>query len=126
MNSCLTYLHLDKSISITYYVCVCARARSRAYVSLIWLKLLYRCHSCQFDACSFLTRMVSLNFFSSLSKNFFTYGLIGLTISDRYISVVPIRGCSMSPTFNPQCSTSLEASTGKIFQRIKLLTLVPE
>ncbi|XP_063948393.1 uncharacterized protein LOC108218212 [Daucus carota subsp. sativus] len=55
--------------------------------------------------------MVSLNFISSLSKNFFTYGLKGLTISDRYISVVPVRGCSMSPTFNPHCSTSLEGST---------------
>ncbi|KAL1819449.1 hypothetical protein ACET3Z_014318 [Daucus carota] len=25
--------------------------------------------------------------------------------------VVPVRGCSMSPTFNPHCSTSLEGST---------------
>ena len=35
-------------------------------------------------------------------KKFLTCGLIGLTISDRYASIVPVRGASMSPTFNPQ------------------------
>nr|POE58522.1 mitochondrial inner membrane protease subunit 2 [Quercus suber] len=35
-------------------------------------------------------------------KKFLTCGLIGLTISDRYASIVPVRGASMSPTFNPR------------------------
>ncbi|KAK2410924.1 Peptidase S24/S26A/S26B/S26C family protein [Trifolium repens] len=30
-----------------------------------------------------------------------TFGLITVTISDRYVTVVPVRGASMSPTFNP-------------------------
>ncbi|KAL8132520.1 uncharacterized protein LOC141712105 [Apium graveolens] len=55
--------------------------------------------------------MISMNFISNVAKTFFTCGLIGLTISDRYISIVPVRGCSMSPTFNPQCSTSSETFT---------------
>ncbi|KAF2288538.1 hypothetical protein GH714_008288 [Hevea brasiliensis] len=49
--------------------------------------------------------MGSGNILWSLAKNYFTVGLIGLTISDRYASVVPVRGTSMSPTFNPQTST---------------------
>lgn len=63
------------------------------------------------------TDMGSLNFLWNVSKKFFTFGLIGLTISDRYICIVPVRGCSMSPTFNPHCSTLLETSTGYNFQR---------
>lgn len=38
-------------------------------------------------------------------KKYFTFGLIGLTVSDRYASIVPVRGASMSPTFNPQADT---------------------
>ncbi|KAK9206097.1 hypothetical protein WN943_016369 [Citrus x changshan-huyou] len=45
--------------------------------------------------------MAAHNFLWSLTKNCFTFGLIGLTISDRYASIVPVRGSSMSPTFNP-------------------------
>ncbi|KAH9738994.1 mitochondrial inner membrane protease subunit 2 [Citrus sinensis] len=44
--------------------------------------------------------MAAQNFLWSFTKNCFTFGLIGLTISDRYASIVPVRGSSMSPTFN--------------------------
>lgn len=37
-----------------------------------------------------------------VTKKAFTGGIIGLTISDRFCSVVPVRGDSMFPTFNPQ------------------------
>ncbi|EEF34285.1 mitochondrial inner membrane protease subunit 2 [Ricinus communis] len=49
--------------------------------------------------------MASSNFLWSLAKKYFTVGLIGITISDRYASIVPVRGVSMSPTFNPGTST---------------------
>ncbi|GMY25485.1 mitochondrial inner membrane protease subunit 2 [Fagus crenata] len=41
-------------------------------------------------------------------KKYFTFGLIGLTVSDRYASIVPVRGASMSPTFNPQADTFMD------------------
>ncbi|KAH9675442.1 mitochondrial inner membrane protease subunit 2 [Citrus sinensis] len=44
--------------------------------------------------------MAAQNFLWSFTKNCFTFGLIGLTISDRYASIVPVQGSSMSPTFN--------------------------
>lgn len=47
------------------------------------------------------TRNVLWNF----ANKYFTFGLIGLTVSDRYASIVPVRGASMSPTFNPQASS---------------------
>ncbi|KDO47223.1 hypothetical protein CISIN_1g028706mg [Citrus sinensis] len=48
-----------------------------------------------------ISNMAAHNFLWSLTKNCFTFGLIGLTVSDRYASIVPVRGSSMSPTFNP-------------------------
>ncbi|CAK9165573.1 unnamed protein product [Ilex paraguariensis] len=41
----------------------------------------------------------------------FTFGLIGLTISDRYASVVHVQGLSMFPSFNPYGSTSMASFT---------------
>ncbi|KAL6987800.1 hypothetical protein U1Q18_013547 [Sarracenia purpurea var. burkii] len=49
--------------------------------------------------------MGTRNFLWSFTKKSFTFGLIALTISDRYGSIVPVRGVSMSPTFNPHGST---------------------
>nr|XP_027065979.1 mitochondrial inner membrane protease subunit 2-like isoform X1 [Coffea arabica]XP_027065980.1 mitochondrial inner membrane protease subunit 2-like isoform X1 [Coffea arabica] len=49
--------------------------------------------------------MGTRNFLWNSAKKFFTIGLIGLTVSDRYFSIVPVRGYSMSPTFNPQISS---------------------
>ncbi|CAF2377262.1 unnamed protein product [Brassica napus] len=43
-----------------------------------------------------------------VTKKAFTGGIIGLTISDRFCSVVPVRGDSMSPTFNPQRDSYLD------------------
>ncbi|XAR68827.1 Signal peptidase I [Bertholletia excelsa] len=48
------------------------------------------------------------NFLWSVAKKCFTMGLIGVTISDRFASVAPVRGHSMSPTFNPRNSNSME------------------
>ncbi|KAK6125968.1 hypothetical protein DH2020_040276 [Rehmannia glutinosa] len=45
--------------------------------------------------------MATPNFLWSLAKKYFTAGLIGLTISDRYASFMAVRGSSMSPTLNP-------------------------
>ncbi|CAA2969579.1 Mitochondrial inner membrane protease subunit 2 [Olea europaea subsp. europaea] len=45
--------------------------------------------------------MATPNFLFGLAKKCFTVGLINLTVSDRYVSLIAIRGSSMSPTFNP-------------------------
>ncbi|XP_022894146.1 uncharacterized protein LOC111408637 [Olea europaea var. sylvestris] len=45
--------------------------------------------------------MATPNFLFGLAKKCFTVGLISLTVSDRYVSLIAIRGSSMSPTFNP-------------------------
>ncbi|XP_012087879.1 mitochondrial inner membrane protease subunit 2 isoform X2 [Jatropha curcas] len=49
--------------------------------------------------------MGSQNILWRLAKNCFTVGIIGLTVADRYASIVPVRGNSMSPTLNPGTST---------------------
>ncbi|XP_010029104.1 mitochondrial inner membrane protease subunit 2 isoform X2 [Eucalyptus grandis] len=41
-----------------------------------------------------------------ITKKYFTVGLIGLTVSDRYASIVSVRGSSMSPAFNPRSDTN--------------------
>ncbi|XP_030537246.1 mitochondrial inner membrane protease subunit 2 isoform X1 [Rhodamnia argentea] len=41
-----------------------------------------------------------------ITKKYLTVGLVGLTISDRYASIVSIRGSSMSPAFNPGSDTN--------------------
>ncbi|KAL8152514.1 hypothetical protein V2J09_010274 [Rumex salicifolius] len=46
--------------------------------------------------------MGSANSFWSFTRKSLTFGIIGLTFSDRFASVMPIRGHSMSPTFNPE------------------------
>ncbi|KAJ0704827.1 putative peptidase S26, mitochondrial inner membrane protease subunit 2 [Helianthus annuus] len=50
--------------------------------------------------------MRSARFIWNVCKSSFTFGLIGLTVSDRFASVVPVRGLSMSPTFNPPNNSS--------------------
>lgn len=55
--------------------------------------------------------MGTVNFIWNLTKNYFTFGLIGLTVSDRYASIVPVGGISMSPTFNPHDDSSMRALT---------------
>ncbi|KAI9154169.1 hypothetical protein LWI28_021915 [Acer negundo] len=50
--------------------------------------------------------MATGKFLWSFTKKFFTFGIVGLTISDRYASVIPVRGSSMSPTFNPRTNSS--------------------
>ncbi|KAF5476253.1 hypothetical protein F2P56_007986 [Juglans regia] len=49
--------------------------------------------------------MGTRNLLWNVANKCFTFGLVGLTISDRYASIVPVRGGSMSPAFNPQPST---------------------
>ncbi|KAI4353309.1 hypothetical protein L6164_002268 [Bauhinia variegata] len=41
----------------------------------------------------------------NFTKKFVTFGLIYVTVTDRYVSVVPVRGDSMSPTLNPKSSS---------------------
>nr|GEV11233.1 mitochondrial inner membrane protease subunit 2 [Tanacetum cinerariifolium] len=43
------------------------------------------------------TKNIILNAF----KKYITIGLVGITVTDRYAGVCPVRGSSMSPTFNP-------------------------
>ncbi|OIW01189.1 hypothetical protein TanjilG_10350 [Lupinus angustifolius] len=50
--------------------------------------------------------MGTRNFLWNFTKKFVTFGLITVTVSDRYVTVVPVRGGSMSPTFNPKTSSS--------------------
>ncbi|KAG2690833.1 hypothetical protein I3760_09G208100 [Carya illinoinensis] len=50
--------------------------------------------------------MGTRNLLWNVANKYFTFGLVGLTISDRYASIVPVRGGSMSPAFNPQPSIS--------------------
>lgn len=45
--------------------------------------------------------MGTQNILWNMTKYVFTGSLIGVTISDRYASVVSLKGGSMSPTFNP-------------------------
>lgn len=55
------------------------------------------------------------NFLRNLSKGYVTVGLIGLTVTDRYFSIVPIHGLSMSPTFNSNVNNSKGPFLGNIF-----------
>ncbi|KAL9242394.1 hypothetical protein vseg_016396 [Gypsophila vaccaria] len=48
--------------------------------------------------------MASARIFWDVTKVCFTAGLIGLTVSDLFGCVTPIRGHSMSPTLNPSNS----------------------
>ncbi|XP_007026730.2 PREDICTED: mitochondrial inner membrane protease subunit 2 [Theobroma cacao] len=41
----------------------------------------------------------------NVAKKCFTVGLVSLTVSDRFASIVSVRGGSMSPTFNPKTNT---------------------
>ncbi|KAL8036727.1 hypothetical protein ABFS82_12G173800 [Erythranthe guttata] len=50
--------------------------------------------------------MTTKNFVWNIAKKYFTAGLIGLTISDRYASLTAVRGSSMSPTMNPHAGNS--------------------
>ncbi|PRQ42957.1 putative signal peptidase I [Rosa chinensis] len=45
------------------------------------------------------------------ANKFFTVGAVGLCISDRFVSVAPVRGSSMAPTLNPGKTKLLGMST---------------
>ncbi|KAL6141111.1 hypothetical protein ACLB2K_059402 [Fragaria x ananassa] len=47
----------------------------------------------------------------SLAGKLFSVGVVGLCVSDCVASVAPVRGSSMSPTFNPQKTTCMGIST---------------
>ncbi|GAB4846588.1 hypothetical protein Ancab_025595 [Ancistrocladus abbreviatus] len=55
--------------------------------------------------------MGSKSFFWSLRKNRFTFGIIALTISDRCASIMPVRGLSRRPAFNPVPNTFMGLSS---------------
>ncbi|XP_038721034.1 mitochondrial inner membrane protease subunit 2-like [Tripterygium wilfordii] len=54
--------------------------------------------------------MGTRNFLWDVAKKSFTFGLITFTISD-YASILPVRGASMSPTFNPGTNTTFGSRT---------------
>lgn len=56
--------------------------------------------------------MANRNLVWNVAKKCFTFGIVGVTVSDRYASVVPIRGASMSPTFNPRATSLAGPVTG--------------
>ncbi|KAL6276654.1 hypothetical protein ACE6H2_020255 [Prunus campanulata] len=41
----------------------------------------------------------------SFANKFFTCGVIGVYVSDRFVGVAPVHGSSMSPTLNPGTSS---------------------
>ncbi|XP_034693882.1 mitochondrial inner membrane protease subunit 2 isoform X1 [Vitis riparia] len=55
--------------------------------------------------------MGTRNFLWDFGKKCFTFGLIGLTISDRYASIAHVQGLSMHPTFNPNARTFMGSLT---------------
>ncbi|XP_015897191.2 uncharacterized protein LOC107430837 [Ziziphus jujuba] len=55
--------------------------------------------------------MASGNILWKYTKKLFTLGLVGLTVSDSFASVSPVRGASMSPTFNPSISSLMGLTT---------------
>ena len=68
--------------------------------------------------------MGTRNFLWDFGKKCFTFGLIGLTISDRYASIAHVQGLSMYPTFNPNARTFMGSLTGNIVKR-KLKQVLP-
>ncbi|WCJ28073.1 Mitochondrial inner membrane protease subunit 1 [Euphorbia peplus] len=58
--------------------------------------------------------MGSSNFLWSFTKKCFTVGIVTITISDRYASVVPVRQSSMSPTLNPRTSTASKSFDDRV------------
>lgn len=46
-------------------------------------------------------QMGTSSFLWNCTKKFITAGVITVTVSDRFATVIPVRGGSMSPTFNP-------------------------
>lgn len=54
--------------------------------------------------------MGAKTFIWNVCKSYFTIGLFGLTVTDRYASITPVRGQSMSPTLNPPPSSSSDSS----------------
>lgn len=53
------------------------------------------------------------------AKKCFTVGVISLTVSDLFASIVPVRGASMSPTFNPRTNSLLDSLSGITSRRVE-------
>lgn len=63
--------------------------------------------------------MGTRNFLWDFGKKCFTFGLIGITISDRLASIAHVQGLSMCPTFNPNVRTFMGSLAGNMV-KIKL------
>ena len=61
----------------------------------------------------------------NFANKFFTCGIIGVYVSDRFASVAPVRGSSMSPTLNPGTTSLMGLPTGWYFEKhlIKIVVL---
>lgn len=55
----------------------------------------------------------------NVAKKCFTVGLVSLTVSDRFASIVSVRGGSMSPTFNPKTNTLFGSLSGNTLRELK-------
>ena len=86
-----------------YYVLLCRFLR---FSSCVLFRLLH-------------TDMGTKNIILNALKKYIAIGLVGITVTDRYAGVCPVRGSSMSPTFNP----SLGSFTGS-FRRAKNIYVV--
>ncbi|KAL2337039.1 hypothetical protein Fmac_011485 [Flemingia macrophylla] len=51
---------------------------------------------------------MATSFLWNYTKKFVTASIITVTVSDRYVTVIPVRGDSMSPTFNPKSGSLME------------------
>ena len=61
--------------------------------------------------------MGTRNFLWDFGKKSLTFGLIGITVSDRFASIAHVQGLSMHPTFNPNARTFIGSLTGN---RVKI------
>lgn len=53
----------------------------------------------------------------SFANKFFTCGVIGVYVSDRFVGVAPVRGSSMSPTLNPGTTSLMGLAIGLYIKR---------
>lgn len=53
----------------------------------------------------------------SFANKFFTCGVIGVYVSDRFVGVAPVRGSSMSPTLNPGTTSLMGLPVGLYIER---------
>ena len=51
--------------------------------------------------------MGTSSFLWNCTKKFITAGIVTVTVTDHFVTVIPVRGGSMSPTFNPKAGSHM-------------------